>query len=263
MELLPPALLEPAALLPGYLRLLGQEQHLELRFGPEKRAFDPYRDGKRLQRGAGLAGTGLTPCRSSLVAALPGTLYGGGRIYAYRLAEGAVVAQLYSRAPELEMVASLVGTMRWTPPESWRQWSCLDLSFVSPPLIRLQAARLVPGTFTVTLRRRGSLVTLARYAPADVLLAGAGLARLAARLVTGFDGAEVRAIDEGLFDFARPASPWAPLSAIFPGLGQGLRGRIGHDRRNNRILVVIERGRRLPQDDYQRLVESYVATQQG
>lgn len=263
LHLLPPAELEPVVLDPGYLRLLGQGQSLELRFAAERRAFDPNRDGKRLQRGAGLAATGLKPQRSSAAAALPGVLYGDGRLYTYRFTEGAVVALLYARAPDVGEVTSLVRTMQWTPPEHWRQWHCLDLTFDSPPKMRLRAARLAPGSLSITLQGRGSLLTLSRQAAADVFLAGSGLADLALKLVAGLKPAELRVITDDLIDYYRPNLPWARLSPLFPWLGQGLRGRIGHDRRNNRILVVGERGRLLPQDEYQRLVKSYVASQQG
>lgn len=263
LHLLLPAALEPVALHPGYLRLLGQGQSLELRFAAERRPFDPIRDGKRLQRGAGLAVTGLEPRRPSTTAALPGALYGDGRLYAYRLPEGAVVALLYSQAPEFDEVVSLAQTMRWTPPEGWRQWHCLDLSFDSPPRMRLLAARQAPGSLSITLQRSGSVLTLSRLTPADVLLAGSSLANLAVKLVTGLKPSDLRVIADNLVDYLRPNWPWARLSPIFPWLGGDLRGRIAHDRRNNRILLVREQGRLLPQDEYQRLVESYVASQQG
>lgn len=263
LHFLPPASLEPVALHHGYLRLVGEGLSLELRFGAEKRPFDAYRDGMRLQRSAGLVATGLQSCRSATAAALPGALYGEDRLYAYRLAEGAVAALLYSRTPAFEEVVSLVGTMQWTPPERWRQWTYLDLAFVSPPKMLLREARFVPGSLSITLHRGDSVVTLSRHAPADILLAGAGLAAFGGTLMAGLDAGELRTLGDDLVAFHRPCSPWRILSPIFPWLGRGLRGRIRHDRQTNKILLIIERGRLLPEDDYQRIVESYVASEQG
>ena len=47
-----PKAMEVVELHRGYVRLAGEGLSLELRFGPEKRPFDPHRDGRRLQRAA-------------------------------------------------------------------------------------------------------------------------------------------------------------------------------------------------------------------
>ena len=50
-----PETMEPATLDRGFIRLAGATPPtVSLRFGPEKRPFDPQRDGRRLFRAAGL-----------------------------------------------------------------------------------------------------------------------------------------------------------------------------------------------------------------
>jgi hypothetical protein len=253
-----PKAMEVVELHRGYVRLAGEGLSLELRFGPEKRPFDPHRDGRRLQRGAGLAASGLDLCHLPTAASLPGTLYGGGRLYVYRLVDRGVAALLYSQVPAVEEVVEQVAAMQWTPEDRWRQWRCLDLAFVSPPLMTLQRARVAPGTFTVVLKKGGSVVTLVRLVPADVVLGGQGLAGVVPKLVTSIatGGVEVTSGDGDALDFVRRGSALGFFLSCF---GKRFRGRIRHDRDTNRILLVVERGRPLAQDDYQRILQSYVA----
>lgn len=249
----------------GYVRLATEGQCLELRFGTEKRPFEPQRDGRRLQQGAGLAATGLDLCHLPQRQFLPGTLYGGGRLYVYRLVGGGVAALLYSRDKAVEEVVRQVAAMQWTAEDRRRQWRCLDLAFVSPPRMTLQKARFAPGTFTVVLKKGGTVVTLVRLVPADVVLGGQGLVEIAPKLlnsiVTG--GMEVISGDGDTLDFARRVSGPAPLKPVFSWFGTGFRGRIRHDRHSNRLLLVVERGRPLAPDDYQTILNSYVAVNEG
>ena len=261
---LPPAM-EAVELLPGYLRLAGREQSLELRFAPEKRVFDPGRDGRRLQRGAVLPATGLAICAHPAALSLPGALYGGGRLYVYRLTGGGLVALLHGRPVAVEEVVARVAAMAWTPPESWRQWCFLDVAFDTPPLSRLQRVRIVPGSCALTWQRGGTALTLARLAAADVLLAGAALPAVAERVVASIAKAKIARSDEvgNRLEFTGRTSFLARMLPFFSGFGQGLRGCLGHDRRANRLLLVVERGRPLPEEDYRRVVESYVSLDQG
>jgi hypothetical protein len=249
----------------GYVRLAGEEQSLELRFGPEKRPFEPQRDGRRLQQGAGLAATGLDLCTLPEYVSLTGTLYGGGRLYVYRLVGGGVAALLYSRDKAVEEVVQHVAAMQWTAEDRRRQWRCLDLAFVSPPQMTLQKARFAPGTFTVDLKKGRTVVTLVRLVPADIVLGGRGLAEVAPHLVNSIvkGGLEVISGDNDTLDFHRRGWVPAPLKPLFSWFGQGFRGRIRHDRDTNRLLLVVERGRPLPSDDYKTIVHSYVAVNQG
>jgi hypothetical protein len=247
----------------GYVRLAGEEQSLELRFGPEKRPFKPQRDGRRLQQGAGLAATGLDhlPQHQSL----SGTLYGGGRLYVYRLVGGGVAALLYSREKGVEEVVAQVAAMQWTAEDRRRQWRCLDLAFVSPPQMTLQRARFAPGTFTVVLKKGGTEVTLVRLVPADIVLGGRGLAEAAPKLLSSIvtGGMEVINGDTLTLDFIRRRWGTPLLKPFFSWFGKTFRGRVRHDRDSNRLLLVVERGRPLPPDDYQTILQSYVAVNKG
>ena len=50
--------MEPAALDRGFIRLIGSKMPtVSLRFGPEKRKFDPRRDGRRILRAARRGGS--------------------------------------------------------------------------------------------------------------------------------------------------------------------------------------------------------------
>lgn len=249
----------------GYVRLAGEEQSLELRFGPEKRPFEPQRDGRRLQQGAGLAAIGLDLCPLPQQELLSGTLYGGGRLYVYRLVGGGVAALLYSRDQAVDEVVRQVAAMEWTAEDRRRQWRCLDLAFVSPPQMTLHSARFAPGTFTVVLKKGGTVVTLVRLVPADVVLGGQGLAVVAPRLLSSIvkGGMEVISGDNDTLDFSRRGWLPAPFKPFFSWLGKGFRGRVRHDRDSNRLLLVVERGRPLAPDDYQTIVQSYVAVNQG
>lgn len=245
----------------GYVRLAGEEHSLELRFGPEKRPFEPQRDGRRLQQGAGLAATGLDLCTLPQHLFLPGTLYGGGRLYVYRLVGGGVAALLYSREKAVEEVVPQVAAMQWTAEAHRRQWRCLDLAFVSPPLMTLQKVRFAPGTFTVVLKKGGTEVTLVRLVPADIVLGGRGLAEVAPKLLASMvkGGMEVISGDGDTLDFLGRGWAPPPLQRLFSRLGRGFRGRLRHDRDSNRLLLVMERGRPLVPDDYQTILHSYVA----
>lgn len=249
----------------GYVRLAAEGQSLEMRFGPEQRPFDAQRDGRRLQQGAGLAATGLDLCHLPQQESLSGALYGGGRLYVYRLDGGGVVALLYSRQRAVHEVVPQVASMQWTPQDRRRQWRFLDLAFVSPPLMSLQRVRSAPGTFTVVLQKGGSMVTLVRLVPADVVLGGLGLAEVAPKLVSAIATGGIKVIsgDNDTLDFLGRGWVPAPLKPFFSWFGMGFRGRIRHDCHSNRLLLVVEKGRPLSPDDYQTILKSYVAVNEG
>jgi hypothetical protein len=259
--------MEPAVLDRGFVRLAGPDLPvLDLRFGPENTAFDPVRDGRRLLKAAGLDGT-LQPLRRGWTGRIGGRAFSNAeqdaRLFAVHFPDaGGVAAVLFSLPPREETLRRLLCSLAWTPPEAWRTWRCFDLAFETPPEATLAGASFKPGAFHLEFALRGSRLILDRLAPAGVILGE----QTFTEWLEGFagrrydPGARVASDGPDLARFAAPEPLWRRLFPWLPAGPGNFRGRARHDTNANRILIVSERGRLMPTQDFDRIFTAYAAT---
>ncbi len=167
-----PAGMEHVVLDRGFVRLADRDGHgVELRFAAEKSPFSPVRDGRRILRAAGLEQERLEICGEDWAAALPGTLYRASRLWILRFGDPpGLAAMLFPTPPPADLLRPLCLSLALTPATRWRQWSCYDIAFETPPGYLLGEAVFRQGHFRLQFRQGAATLTLERLAPADVLL---------------------------------------------------------------------------------------------
>ena len=262
-----PAGMEPVVLDRGFVRLAGSDLPvLDLRFAPEKARFHPQRDGRRLLKAAGLQGP-LRPFAPNWSGTVRGPVWSeaghGGRLYAVHFAQaGGVAAALFSSPPPEEMLRGVLCSLDWTPPGAWRVWRCFDLAFETPPQAVLSGASFKPGAFHLEFTLSGSRLILDRLAPAGVILDGREFTAWLEDFARREHDPATRVVPEGP-DRARfhiPEPAWRRFLAWLPFAQTALRGHGRLETGGNRILVVSEKGRLMPQPDFERIVRAYAAT---
>ena len=260
-----PAGMEPAVLDRGFVRLAGADLPvLDLRFGPEKSAFDPDRDGRRLLKASGMDDRVLAPYRPSWACLADGGMWSAAgpdpRLFVlhFKSASG-VAAALFSSPPAPGMAREVLTGLHWKPADAWRPWRCFDLTFETPPGAVLSRAAFHAGAFRIEFTLGRSAMVIERLAPADVLLAGADLATwLAARLRREHDALLTVVSDgHGRARFSRPVSPWRSLLP-WPAEDR-LSGCAHHDGQANRIFILTTRGRPVPAHDFERTFPRHAA----
>jgi hypothetical protein len=259
-----PHTMEPATLDLGYIRLFGPElPTIDLRFGPEKKRFDPHKDGRRILRAAGLSHVTLEPCIESWSQHLPGTLYQGSRLYVLPFGESrGVVAALFSTPTQPAMVQRLITSLAWTPPEAWRRWCCYDITFETPPGYVLTKAAFRPGRFRLMFANRYSVLTFDRLAPANTLLGNTPLLEWCRQYACREFGVGVKVIPCGSSEadlIQKPSLLYRPL-AWLPGLRLPLKGKIRFVSEENKILALTEQGPHIADAISHRLHTSYATT---
>ena len=262
-----PAGMEPVVLDRGFVRLAGSGQPiLDLRFGPEMARFHPQRDGRRLLKAAGLQGP-LQPFAPNWSDTVRGPVWSeaghGGRLYAVHFAQaGGVAAALFSSPPTEDLLRRLLCSLDWTSPGAWRAWRCFGLTFETPPMAVLAQASFKPGAFHLEFTLRGSRLILDRLAPAGVILDGREFTAWLEGFVRRTHDPDARVVPEGpnRARFHVPEPAWRRILAWLPLAPTSLRGLGRLETEGNRILVVSEKGRLMPQPDFERIVRAYAAT---
>lgn len=258
-----PGAMEPATLDRGFIRLFGAElPTVSLRFGPEKRRFDPQRDGRRILRAAGLAQEPFAACREPWSRHLSGDLYSSSssRLYVLQCRESrGVVAALFSAPPPAAMAEGIITSLTWTSSDSWRCWSCYDIAFETPPGYELKQAVFRPGRFHLAFTKGRSVLRFDRLAPADVLLGDMTLSCWYRQYLLRDPGSQVTVIprNDTAADCLRKPSFGYRTFPWLPGLRQPLRGRIRHIPEGNKILVLTAQGPHIAEAVYDRLHTSY------
>ncbi len=259
-----PHTMEPATLDRGYIRLFGPElPTVDLRFGPEKKPFDPHRDGQRILRAAGLSQVALEPCIESWSQHLQGTLYHGSRLYVVQFGESrGVVAVLFSAPPPSAMVESLVTSLAWTPLDAWRRWCCYDITFETPAGYILTKAVFRPGRFRLMFAKKYSVLTFDRLAPANTLLGNMPLLTWCEQHVWREFGTDVKIIPQGPSEaeFIQKPSLLYRALAWLPGLYLPLKGKIRLLLEDNKVLILTEQGPHIADAISHRLHTSYATT---
>lgn len=257
-----PDTMEPATLDRGFIRLVGPElPTVSLRFGPEKRRFDPQRDGRRILRAAGLAQGPLAPCRELWSGRLQGDLYScSDKLYVVQFSESrGVAAALFSASPPSELAERIITSLAWTPLENWRRWNCYDITFETPPGYELKKAVFRPGRFQLTFSRGNSVLSFDRLAPADILLGDMTLVAWCRQHLfrdPGFETAILSRSETEAECIRKPSFMYRILPWL-PGLSQPLRGIIRQIPEGNKILVLTAQGPHIADVIYDRLNTSY------
>lgn len=258
-----PAGMEPAVLDRGFVRLAEAGlPALDLRFGPAKKAFDPLRDGRRLLKASGLGEGKLAAFRPSWPEDGGKAIWSedGPKPRLYVLDFGSrrgLAAALFASPPTPGLVREVLESLDWIPLDAWRPWRCFDLSFETPPGAALTRASFRPGVFRIEFLLGSTSFVVERLAPADVLLDGADLESwLDARVRREHGpGLSVAADGRSRARFSRPSPPWRRL---LPWLAADrLAGGARHDAAANRILMLTQRGRPLPDPDFERIFPSH------
>lgn len=259
-----PDKMEIAALDRGFIRLCGrgpETPSVEIRFGPERRAFRPHRDGPRILRAAGLPVDSLRICRENWTGLVQGDLYASSeRLYLLRFREAqGIVAILFSAPPPLDMVREIFISFAWIAPQYWRCWRCYDISFETPPGFGLVKAIFHPGRYRLSFAAHRSVLLFDRLAPADILLDTAPLNVWSQRYVEQNLGSGIltRAQSDVRVDLVRKPSLLYPMVPWLPGLRSSLRGRVRHTPSDNKILVLVGQGSPLPDEINRRIHDSY------
>jgi len=258
-----PQKMEAAILDRGYIRLSGpQGPTIDFRFAAGQRPFSAGRDGKRIQKAAGLVPEVLTECKEPWADALPGTLYHSSRLFILQFQQTAnIVAIHFSTLPPLSLVKELVTSLNWFPLTDWRPWSCYDIRFQTPPNYSLKTAGFQPGRFHLGFNSAGNKLIFDRLAPANVLLGKSGLIDwlrnnlpLAARSTT-----TLLAKSQTEVDFMQPASSLYKIFPWLPGLRQPISGKIRHVLESNKLLILSQQGRTLQEATCRRIHDSYAS----
>lgn len=259
-----PDTMEIAVLDRGFIRLCGrgpETPSVEMRFGPEQRAFRPHRDGPRILRAAGLPVDSLRICRENWTGLVEGDLYTSSeRLYLLRFpASQGIAAILFSAPPSLDMVREIFTSFVWTAPEYWRCWRCYDITFETPPGFGLVKAVFHPGRYQISMAANRSKLLFDRLVPADILLDATPLSVWSQRYAEQNLGPNVQAIpqDDARVDLVRKSSFLYPILPWLPGLTSSLWGRIRHTQIDNKILVLVVQGPLLPEEINRRINDSY------
>jgi hypothetical protein len=259
-----PDKMEIAVLDRGFIRLRGrgpETPSVEVRFGPERRAFRPHRDGRRILRAVGLPPDSLKPCRETWRGHVQGDLYTSSeRMYLLRFREvQGIVAILFSAPPSLDMVREILASLAWIAPENWRCWRCYDIAFETPPGFGLVKAVFHPGRYCLSFAANRSVLLFDRLAPADIVLDAAPLDVWSQQYVEQNLGPGIQVIpqDDARVDLVRKPSLLYPMLPWLPGLKSSLRGRIRHTLNDNKILVLAVQGPLLPDEINCRIHDSY------
>jgi len=263
-----PAGMEPAILDRGFVRLAGPGLPvLDLRFGPEKKAFDPDKDGARLLKASGMTAAKLTPFSASWTGRLVGGIWAApsaeARLFVLHPTDRkAVVAALFSIPPQEALLRTILASLDWTPPDTWRSWRCYDLRFETPPHAVLGKASFRPGAFRLEFTLARSTLVLDRLAPAGVLLDGTDLKSWLEKNIRRVHGRALSITSNGPTEarFADPTSPWWRMLGTLPLNPGRIRGGIRHDEAGNKILILTERGRLIPAPDFERTFSAYATT---
>ena len=258
-----PQKMEAAILDRGYIRL--SEPHgptIDLRFAAGQRPFAADRDGKRIQKAAGLVAEVLTRCKDPWADALPGPLFHSSRLFILQFQQTAsVVAVHFSVAPPISLVKELVTSLDWFPLAAWRPWSCYDITFQTPPDYSLKTARFQPGRFHLGFISAGNKLIFDRLAPANVLLGKSSLVdwlqnnlpRAANSTTT------ILAESETEVDFMQPASSLYKIFPWLPGLRPPVSGKIRHVLESNKLLILSQQGQSLQEATWRRIHDSYAS----
>ena len=258
-----PEKMEVAILDHGYIRLSEpQGPTIDLRFAAGQRPFAADRDGKRIQKAAGLVPEVLARYKEPWADALPGTLFHSSRLFILQFRQTAsIVAIHFSMLPLLSLVKQLVTSLTWFPLMAWRPWSCYDIRFQTPPNYALKTARFQPGRFQLGFSSAGNKLIFERLAPANVLLGKSGLSDWlksnlpdAARSTT-----TILAKSETEVDFMQPASSLYKILPWLPGLRPALSGKIRHIPESNRLLILTHQGKPLQEATCRRIHDSYAS----
>ncbi|SFL79473.1 hypothetical protein SAMN05421830_106182 [Desulfomicrobium norvegicum] len=260
--------MEPVILDRGFVRLAGPGLPiLDLRFGPEKKVFDPDKDGTRLLKASGMPDAKLAPFHPSRASRQAGDIWAApsdeARLFVLHPTDKkAVVAALFSVPPQKALLRTILASLDWTPPDTWRSWHCYDLRFETPPHAVLGKASFRPGAFRLEFTLARSTLVLERLAPAGVLLAGTDLESWLEKNIRRVHGRELDITSNGPTEarFADPTSPWRRVLAKLPFNPGQTRGRIRHDEAGNKILILTERGRLIPAPDFERTFSAYATT---
>lgn len=258
-----PEAMEPATLDRGFIRLIGPElPTVNLRFGPEKRRFDPQRDGRRILRAAGLAQEPFETCREQWSHHLIGDLYSSSssRLYVLQFRESrGVVAALFSVPPPSSMAEGIITSLTWTSSDTWRCWYCYDIAFETPPGYELKKAVFRPGRFHLTFTKGRSALSFDRLAPANVLLGNMTLTSWYRQHLLHDPGSDVTVTprSDTAADCVRKPSFVYRTCPWLPGLRQPLRGKIRHIPEGNKILILTAQGQYIADAVYDRLHTSY------
>lgn len=269
--------MEPAVLDRGFVRLACPDRprgrdadpaatgvrSLELRFTPAGGPFDPARDGRRLLQACGLPGATL----AAFGPALPGppAVWAAPardpRLFVVQRPAG-LAALLFPAPPPPGMLHGALDSLELTPQGQWRSWQCFDLSFETPPQAILDAASFKPGAFRLEFRLGRSRLTFDRLAPADVVLAGAGLEGWLERFLRREhgDGAAIIPHPPWAARFASRVPAWRRVLSWVPEGSGGIRGQARHDPDTNRILTISIKGPSLHAGDFERVCAAYAAT---
>ena len=259
-----PQTMEPATLDRGFVRLFGAKlPTVDFRFGAEKGPFDPVKDGRRILQAAELAKETLKPCGEPWTDCLPGILYNSSRLYVLQFRESlGIVAALFSEPPPPDMLQSLLKSLDWFPPGTWRRWCCYDMTFETPPDYTIHKTVFNPGRFHLTFINGPGKLVFDRLAPANVLLANTNLVAWCnknQRYV--FDsGITIISVSDTEADIVRKPSFLSQTLSWLPGLGLPLRGKVRHVLTENKILIVSAQGSEMTDETYQRLLTSYAIT---
>ena len=262
-----PVGMEPVVLDRGFVRLAGSDLPvLDLRFAPEKARFHPERDGRRLLKAAGLPGP-LRPFAPNWSGKVRGPVWSeaehAGRLFAVHFPQAkGVAAVLFSSPPPKELLQHVLCSLDWTPPGAWRSWQCFDLAFETPPGATLAGASFKPGAFHLEFTLHGSRLILDRLAPAGVILNDRKFADWLEGFVRRNHDPEAHVVPEGTgrARFHSPKPAWLRFLAWLPVTPATLRGHGRLDSEGNRILLVSEKGRLMPQPDFDRILKAYAAT---
>jgi len=263
-----PANMEPVILDRGFVRIAGPDLPvLDLRFGPEKAPFDPDKDGSRLLKASGIGDARLAPFHAPWTERLEGGIWAApsaeARLFVLRPRETkGVVAALFSAPPPTTLLRTIVVSLDWAPPDAWRSWCCYDLRFETPPHAVLGTASFRPGAFKLEFSLGRTTLIFERLAPASVLLAETTLETWLEKNVLRGHGRGLCITSSGPAEarFADPASPWRRILAGLPFNPGQVRGGVRHDKAGNRILILTERGRSIPAQDFDRTFSTYATT---
>lgn len=257
--------MEPVILDRGFVRLAGADLPIiDLRFGPEKSAFSPEKDGLRLLKASGIDDAQLGPFRASWARRLSGDIWAApsvkSRLFVlHPTHKKAVVAALFSAPPPLDLLRTILTSLDWTPPDDWRSWRCYDLRFETPPHAVLGKASFRPGAFRLEFTVGRATLVFERLAPASVLLAETDLETWLEKNVLRGHGRKFSITSSGPTEarFADPVSPWRRILARLPFNPGQIRGGVRHDEAGNKILILTERGRLIPAPDFERTFSAY------
>ena len=256
-----PKTMEATNLEPGFIRLTGPVlPTVDIRFAPGKDTFDPHKDGQRLLHAAGLLPETIGPCREPWAHALPGNVYNCSRLYVLQFsASRSIVAMLFSEPPASAVVQSLLSSLKWSPPGTWRRWCCYDMTFETPPDYTLQKANFQPGRLHLTFTLGKKRLIFDRLAPANVVLEATDLITWC-RQNQRFGPAKrttILPVSDTEVDILVQPSVVSRVLPWLPGCDLPSKAAIRHARKENKILIIVVTGADTPDTNFQRILGSY------